>query len=150
MKILFLYLKFFIKKLFQNSLTAYITSFFILLSLKKFSGLKKKDAIRVLVFSDKRWMEGIYVLNRDSKIIIYKIPDIINKYINSIFNARMMLNYCLNDQNFQTKKRKKEKIVFDKPLSLNYYMVTDKKILDDYDYAKRDNFVHRKLNEYSK
>ena len=151
MKILFLYLKFFIKKLFQNSLTAYITSFFILLSLKKFPGLKKKDAIRVLVFSDKRWMQGIYVLNRDSKIIICKIPDIINKYINSIFNARMMLNYCLNDQTFQTKKRKKEKIVFDKPLSLNYYMVTNKKILDD--RIKKEKFIKiiaKNLSYFSK
>ena len=131
MKNLFLYLKYILKKNLQNSLTAYIASFIILLSLKKLSNSKKKDAIKIIVFSDYRWSEGINVLNRDSKIICYKIPDIIVNYINSFFSARTLFNYYLQNESYLSKQNKKENMVFHKPLGLHYFMMKDKKVLDE-------------------
>jgi len=55
MKKFFLYLKYFLKRILQNSLIAYIATFIILLSLKRLSNSKKKNAIKIIVFSDFRW-----------------------------------------------------------------------------------------------
>ena len=74
------------------------------------SNSKKKNAIKIIVFSDFRWQEGINILNRDSKIIIYKIPDIIVNYINSFFNAKSLLDYYLQNESYLSKKNKKEKL----------------------------------------
>ena len=72
MKKFFLYFRFFLKKILQNSLTAYIISLIILLSIKKLSdSKKKKNALKIIVFSHLRWSEGIKVLDRDSEIILY-------------------------------------------------------------------------------
>ena len=139
MKKFFLYLKYFLKRILQNSLIAYIATFIILLSLKRLSNSKKKNAIKIIVFSDFRWQEGINILNRDTKIIIYKIPDIIVNYINSFFNAKRLLDYYLQNESYLSKKNKKEKILSGKPLSLHYFKTKDKKVLNE--RIKKEKFV---------
>ena len=132
MKKFFLYFRFFLKKILQNSLTAYIISLIILLSIKKLSdSKKKKNALKIIVFSHLRWSEGIKVLDRDSEIILYKIPDIIFNYITSFFSAKNLLNYYLQGENYLNKEDKKEKIIFSKPLSLAYFKIKDKEVLNE-------------------
>ena len=132
MKKFFLYFRFFLKKILQNSLTVYIISLIILLSIKKLSdSKKKKNALKIIVFSHFRWSEGIKVLDRDSEIILYKIPDIIFNYITSFFSAKNLLNYYLQGENYLNKEDKKEKIIFNKPLSLAYFKIKDKEVLNE-------------------
>ncbi|PPR35188.1 MAG: hypothetical protein CFH25_00413 [Alphaproteobacteria bacterium MarineAlpha6_Bin3] len=135
----FLYLKFFLKKTLQNSLIAYVVSFIILLSLKKLNQKKKIKCLKFLIFSDKRWKASLDVLKNDQEIALYKIPNKIIRFINTIFYARNFLNYSLNNQSYKTKKNINEEIAFDKPISLNYYMEKDKQIIDE--RKKKEEFI---------
>ena len=74
---IFLYFKFFTKRILQNPFTAYLITFIILLSLRRLSDSKKKNAIKIIVFSHLRWKKKIEILNKDGEFITYKILDLI-------------------------------------------------------------------------
>ena len=108
---------------------------------------KKKNAVKVIVFSHFRWPEGIKVLGSDPDIIIYKIPDVIFNYITSFFSSKTLLKYYLRGESYLHKKNKKEKIIFSKPISLAYFKNKDQDVLKE--RIRQEKFVKIIANNFS-
>ena len=116
------FFKYKFKLILQNNLVAFLVGIYICLYLIKISKRKSNAKIKALVFSKHKWLQSLDVLDKNKDIELYKIPDNIFNYINSLFRAK---EYYLKSKGV----RKKEKIIFFKYESENYYLNKDKEVL---------------------
>ena len=122
---IFSFLKYKIKLICQNRLVAFLIGIYIGLSLKKISKQISNKKNKVLIFSEKRWIQSLYILKKNKELELFSIPDKIFNQINSLFRAK---EYYLNTT---SRKRKNEKIIFFRYKSDSYYLNKDSNILEE-------------------
>ena len=78
-----------LKLILKNKFFGFILGIFISLFFIKLFIYKKKNNLKIIVFSEHRWRDSLKIINKDKNICLIKIPDFIYNRINSLFFTKM-------------------------------------------------------------
>ena len=113
-----------LKLILKNKFFGFILGIFISLFFIKLFIYKKKNNLKIIVFSEHRWRDSLKIINKDKNICLIKIPDFIYNRINSLFFTNPV-NKIKREKNYK-------KIKFD---NLGFWG----KSADQYYYLRKDN-----------